>query len=44
MANVTFKMLGFLMLNEDFLVVKLTITVPTPGFTLLLLFTTHDSL
>ena len=28
MANVTFKMLGFLMLNEDFFVVKLTITVP----------------
>ena len=28
MANVTFEMLGFLMLNEDFFVIKLTITVP----------------
>jgi len=41
MANMTLKMLGFLVLNQDFLIIKLTIAIPTPRFTLLLLFTSH---
>jgi hypothetical protein len=28
MANMTLKMLGFLVLNQDFLVIKLTIAIP----------------
>jgi len=41
MANVTLEMLGFLMLNKNFLVIELTIAIPTPWFTLLLLFASH---
>jgi hypothetical protein len=40
-ADVTLKVFGLLMLNQDLFVVKLSIAVPAPGLHLLLLFSTH---
>lgn len=42
MANMTLEMLGFLMLNQDFFIVEFAVAIPTPRFTLLLLFSSHD--
>ena len=41
MTNKTFKMLCLLMLNQDFLIIKYAVTIPTPRFNWSLLFTTH---
>lgn len=43
-ANVTLKMLCFLMLNEDLLVIKVSIAIPAPWLHLLLLFSSHLSM
>lgn len=44
MTNVTLEMLGFLMLNQNLLVIKLSVTIPTPWLTLLLLLPAHYKL
>lgn len=38
------KMLGFLMLNQNLFVIKLSVTIPTPRLTLLLLLPAHYKL
>jgi len=40
-ANVTLKMLGFLMLDQNFLIIKFSVAIPTPWLTLLLLLSAH---
>ena len=34
MADVTFEMLGFLVLNQDFFIVKFTVAIPEKGILL----------
>lgn len=41
MTNMTFKMLCLLMLNENLLIFKFPIAIPTPGSRLLLLLASH---
>jgi len=41
MTNMTFEVFGFLMLYQDLLIIKFSVAVPTPGFTLLLLLSSH---
>lgn len=42
-ADVAFEMFGFLVLNENLLIVEFSVAIPTPGFRLLLLFPSHFS-
>ena len=43
-ANVTFKMPGLLMLNQNRLVIEFSVAVPAPGAHSLSLFATHISI
>lgn len=41
-ADMTFKMLCFLVLDKNLLIVKVPVAVPAPGLQLLLLLPAHD--
>lgn len=42
MAYMAFKMLCFLVLYKDLLIIKISITIPAPRLQLLLLLATHN--
>lgn len=42
MTNMAFKMLCFLVLYKDLLIIKISVTIPAPRLELLLLLATHN--